>query len=467
MKILYLSADPGIDLAEHRGGAIHVRAVVRALADLGHEVMLVGNVQTQGGGRKTEEPARLLLSSAPPQAEVKETSSSFRLPPELRPAPLAPWNHTLAALTQAANHLAGRTGRLHPDLVRALHNLTFARTAEAAARELGPDFIYERSSLWGVAGLRLARRRSIPLVLEVNAPLADEQQRYRGLTFPWLARSIERTVWRGADLVVAVSEPLRGHVQAAGVAAGRVRVLHNAADTRLFCPDVDGERVRRRLNLAGRFVVGFAGTFKAWHGVDFLLEAFEDLHTLDPSTHLLLVGDGPLRPALEHHVHRAGLEEAVTFTGPVAHEDMPAYLAAMDVAVAPYPAGVCNTPLKEFSLTSACGGEGFYFSPLKLFEYMAMGRPVVVSRVGGAAPVIVEGETALQFDPGDHAGLVACLQRLRRDATLCRELGRTASALIQSSYTWRHNAARVVSWVEPLVAARQAGAVPVRREVVP
>ena len=131
------------------------------------------------------------------------------------------------------------------------------------------------------------------------------------------------------------------------------------------------------------------------------------------------------------------MEEAVTFTGPVAHDDMPAYLAAMDVAVAPYPAL-----------------DDFYFSPLKLFEYMAMGRPVVVSRVGHVAPVVVEGETALQFDPGDRAGLVACLQRLRRDATLCRDLGRKASSLIQSHYTWRHNAARVVSWVEPLVTAR-------------
>jgi glycosyltransferase involved in cell wall biosynthesis len=413
MKILYLSADPGIDPAKHRGGAIHVRALVRALTDLGHEVLLVCN------------------STAPDQQVAGAVHAA------VRPSPLAPWNHTLAGGMQAANHLAGRTGRHHPDLVRALHNLTFSRTAEAAARDLDPDVIYERSSLWGVAGLRLARRRSIPFVLEVNAPLADEQQRYRGLTFPWLARSIERTVWRGADLVVAVSEALRGHLQAAGVAAGRVRVLPNAADTRLFCPDVDGERVRRRLNLAGRFVVGFAGTFKAWHGVDFLLEAFGDLHALDSSTHLLLVGDGPLRPALEQHVRGAGLEEAVTFTGPVAHEDMPAYLAAMDVAVAPYPAL-----------------EDFYFSPLKLFEYMAMGRPVVVSRVGHVAPVVIEGETALQFDPGDRAGLVACLQRLRGDATLCRDLGRKASSLIQSNYTWRHNAARVVSWVEPLVTAR-------------
>jgi glycosyltransferase involved in cell wall biosynthesis len=175
-----------------------------------------------------------------------------------------------------------------------------------------------------------------------------------------------------------------------------VRVLPNAVDTDLFRPDVDGAQVRRRCDLDGRFVVGFAGTFKAWHGVDILLAAFRDLRQTDPSIHLLLVGDGPLRPALEETVRTTGLEEAVTFAGRVAHDAMPAYLAAMDIAVAPYPA------LDEF-----------YFSPLKIFEYMAAGRAVLASRVGQVVDLIVDGETGLLFDPGDDTGLVDRIQRLR------------------------------------------------------
>jgi len=117
--------------------------------------------------------------------------------------------------------------------------------------------------------------------------------------------------------------------------------------------------VRQRLNLEGRFVIGFVGTFKRRHGVDLLLSAFRELHSADPSTRLLLAGDGPLRSQFELEVQKAGLLQAVTFAGALAHEDVPHYLAAMDIAVTPYPAL-----------------DDFYFSPLKPFEYMAAGRAV-------------------------------------------------------------------------------------------
>src|SRR5437764_9106312 len=100
----------------------------------------------------------------------------------------------------------------------------------------------------------------------------------------------------------------------------------------------DGSLVRQRLNLEGRFVIGFVGTFKRRHGVDLLLSAFRELHSTDPSTRLLLAGDGPLRSQFELEVQKAGLLQAVTFAGALAHEDVPHYLAAMDIAVTPYPA---------------------------------------------------------------------------------------------------------------------------------
>jgi len=333
---------------------------------------------------------------------------------------------------QSGNRMVGRTPREHPDLVRILHNLTFRRAARRAAREAQPDFIYERYSLWGVAGLRLARDLGVPLVLEVNAPLVSEQQQYRGLSFPALARRAERAVYRGADLLVAVSEPLGDHLAQAGADRARIRILPNAVDTSLFRPEQSGDAVRRRFGLEGRFVLGFAGSFKRWHGVDWLLEVFAELHQTDPSMHLLLAGDGPLRSVLEERVHRARLHDAVSFSGAVAHDEMPDYLAAMDVAVAPYP-----------SLPD------FYYSPLKLFEYMASGRAIAASRVGQIAEVIADGVTGLLFEPGDRRGFLDCICRLRHDAPLRRNLGRRASAAC-SGRTWKDHAARVIGWVEAL-----------------
>ena len=120
MKILYLSSDPGIDLAGQSGGSIHIRALVRALADLGHDVAVVCT-SVSGSSRQLE-------------VDLKAA---------VHPAPLARWNRFLARKIQAANRLLGRTPRHHPDLVRLLHNRRFVRIARAVARELSPDFIYE------------------------------------------------------------------------------------------------------------------------------------------------------------------------------------------------------------------------------------------------------------------------------------------------------------------------------------
>jgi glycosyltransferase involved in cell wall biosynthesis len=411
MKILYLSMDPGIDPAGQGGGSIHIRSFVRALAEVGHQVTLVCSATAKGNSLDTNLGAAVHL------------------------VPLARWNHALARGLRHIGRLTGRATRGHADIVRALHNLRFTARARAAARELEPDFIYERYSLWGMSGLWLARELGIPLVLEVNAPLVYEQQRYRaGVTFPPVARWAERRIWQKAELVLAVSESLSSHMQRSGVDAARIHVLPNAVNPELFRTAAVGGEIRKRLNLDGHFNVGFVGTFRPWHGVELLLSAFEDLHRVDPLTHLLLVGDGPSRPGLENQIRNAGLQEAVTFAGRVAHQDVPHYLAAMDVAVAPYP------DLDEF-----------YYSPIKLFEYMAASRPVVASRVGQVAEILMDGATGLLFDPGDRAGLVRCLQRLRKDATLRTALGRNAAAVCWE-HTWNRNAARVINWVEPLVS---------------
>jgi len=410
MKVLYLSMDPGIEPAGQGGGSIHIRSFVRALSELGHQVTLVGSSAT------TE------------QSFGADLGASVRL------VPLARWNDALARGIRRTSRLFHRPIRGHADIVRALHNLRFARRAKAAAQELQPDFIYERYSLWGISGLWLARELGIPLVLEVNAPLVYERQQYRaGVTCPPLARWVERRIWQKANLAIVVSESLRTQLQNSGVNPERIQALPNGVNTELFSGSSNGKAVRERLNRNGQFTVGFVGTFRPWHGVELLLAAFEEMHRVDPGTHLLLVGDGPLRPRFEQQIREAGLEGAVTFAGKIAHQEVPQYLAAMDVAVAPYPA------LDEF-----------YYSPIKLFEYMAASRAIVASRVGQVGEILVNGETALLFEPGDKASLLHCLLRMRNDATLRQGLGKRAMAAC-SGHTWNRNADRVIHWVEPLI----------------
>ena len=410
MNCLYLCCDDRIDLAGSKGAAVHVRAMVQAFRELGHGVWVIASQ----------------VSS--PESFQAVTGAAARL------APTTLWQEVLERAIHTGNKVLGPGSRRGRHWIRRLHVAACGQALGKAATDPRPDFIYERYCLWGTAGLRLARKYSVPLVLEVNAPLVDEQERYRsGFLFPPLARRVEHQIWRGADLLIGVSETLGGYFEKAGVDAHQVRILPNAVDTNLFTTRSSAADLRRRLRLEGQFIIGFVGGFKPWHGVDFLLQVFARLRQEDASYHLLLVGDGPGRGALEEQVRGRRLTEAVTLIGSVPHEQVPSYLAVMDVATAPYP------PL-----------ENFYFSPLKLYEYMAAGRAIVAAHIGQVAQAIDDGRTGLLYPPGDSQEMERCIRRLRHDEKLRIQLGLSASASCALN-TWRQTAARVIQWVEPLV----------------
>src|SRR5260370_17089328 len=227
MKILYLCFDPGIDLSGVKGASIHVRSFVRALTELGHEVAVVGT-----------------KVSSPESFEILTGVTVLR-------APLSPRSRALLRTLKARRFLALglSSGR---DLVRAFHNTEFFRIAEECTGRLMPSFIYERYSLWGTAGQRLARNHSIPLVLEVNSPLAYEEQKYRGVSvLRSVSRWVERRTWRGADLLVAVSQAMRSHFKEAGVNQKKAEILPNPVDTTSIRREVDDAPLRCRFKPDG------------------------------------------------------------------------------------------------------------------------------------------------------------------------------------------------------------------------
>ena len=174
-------------------------------------------------------------------------------------------------------------------------------------------------------------------------------------------------------------------------------------------------------------MVGFVGTLKPWHGLPVLADAFIQLHRLNPAARLLIVGDGPEREALSSSLAAHGLTDAVHFTGAVTPEEIPGWLASMHVAVAPYPAL-----------------DNFYFSPLKLFEYLAAGLPTVASRIGQVMELLREGETGLLVTPGDATSLCSTLARLRADASLRAQLGANGRAYVERHHTWDAAVARLL-----------------------
>jgi len=169
--------------------------------------------------------------------------------------------------------------------------------------------------------------------------------------------------------------------------------------------------------------------------VEALLDAFRTLAERRPAVHLVVVGDGPQLAQLQGTARAWGLEPRVTFAGAVAHEDVPGWLSLMDIAAAPY-----------------VPHDHFYFSPLKLFEYMAMGIPVVAGRIGQIEEVLSDGVHGLLHAPGDAAELAAALERLVDDPGSRKRLGEAGRRVVFEERTWRRNAERILEIAAGLAA---------------
>jgi glycosyltransferase involved in cell wall biosynthesis len=267
--------------------------------------------------------------------------------------------------------------------------------------------------------------------MELNAPLVQQQAGYE--KFPWsgLAGGVEGEILRGANGIIALSDWLKDWAVSHGALPEKIRVLPDGVNSRLFRASVSGAAIRARYGLEGNLVVGHVGSFHHWHDIAGLLDAFGDLYRRDPSLRLLLVGDGYERRAIQKRVEERGLSPAVVFTGNVPHEQVPEYLAAMDVSVVPYKAM-----------------PSFFFSPLKLFESMAAGTPTIAAALGQIQDVITHGETGWLYPAGDNARLAEGLAHLLASPDVRLRIGQAARQLILQTHTWDAITAEVVAIAE-------------------
>jgi glycosyltransferase involved in cell wall biosynthesis len=287
-----------------------------------------------------------------------------------------------------------------------------------------PDLVYERYALWGRTATAWTARHGVRSVLEVNAPLVAEQARFRELVHVAAAEDVARDALSRADTVVCVSEAVADWARDTGARSGAVLVEPNGVD-----PQRIGVTDRPVVpSAAAPFTVGFVGTLKPWHGLEVLVEALTPLMTVDPTWQLLLVGDGPLADDLRTRLSTAGLADRAELTGAVAPADVATHLHRMDVACAPYP---------------AAGSD--YFSPLKVYEYLAAGLPVVASAVGQIPTALDHGRLGRLVRPGDTAGLTAALAAVRDDPVRRSRWRVGGPQAVAARHTWRAVVERVLA----------------------
>lgn len=303
----------------------------------------------------------------------------------------------------------------------------FARQLEnAVPNGVNPTLCYGRHALMSDAALRVAHKLGATLVLEVNN-LSEWHRAELKPPRSWIQwpviKALESRVLRSAAVCLAVSEAVGQELRSAGVDEARILVRPNGVDPDLFGTRSDSSVVRSTLGIHGGPIVGFVGTFGAWHGVANLLRAFAQLRG-HGGAKLLLVGDGPERKACEQLCVDLQLTGRVIFAGTRVHEEIPALLRACDVLVAPF-----SWPRLE----------PFIGSPTKLFEYMASGRPIVASALGQVRDVLSDGESALLVPPDDIAALANGIARLLGDPSLGERLASCAQTVVRQRFTWRRN----------------------------
>ncbi len=378
MRIAYVSADLGVPIFGRKGCSIHAQEVLRALSRRGAQVDLF---TCNGGGERPPGLGSIHLHQLP-----------------------RPPKGERAAREQAA--------------------LAANETLRCELARQGPfDLVYERYSLWSYGAMEFARERGVPGLLEVNAPLIEEQAQYRELIDRIGAERAAARVFAAASALLPVSDEVAAYLKGFPATRDKIHVVPNAINPERF-PETTSAALPAP---PGVFTVGFVGTLKAWHGLSVLVDAFALLHAREPRTRLLIVGDGPEREKIQADLAARGLAGATHFTGAVPSQEVPALLASMSVAVAPYPKL-----------------EHFYFSPLKVYEYLAAGLPVVASRIGQLEKLIIPEVTGLLVRPGDPVELAAALARLQHEPELCARLGRAGRETVLHDYTWDQVALRLL-----------------------
>jgi glycosyltransferase involved in cell wall biosynthesis len=282
--------------------------------------------------------------------------------------------------------------------------------------------LYERHAYFMFMGVLLGKWLKRPVVLEVNE-LAGFR-RVRGLIMERLARRIDAWVFAKASHVVCVSRVLGVEVQQRGANLERVHVLPNAIDPNRFRNPDSAQSLRVTLGLQGALVVGHVGLFYPWDRLDVLIEVVNGIRGRHPEIKVLLVGDGPEMEKLQQTACRLGMEDAVIFSGPVARDDVAAYIDAMDICVLP--------------------DSNVFGSPIALFEFMAMGKPCVVPDLGPMRDVIEDNVTGIMFPRENYGDLGKALLRLAEDSALRIRIGDRARQTVFERHTWAANARFIV-----------------------
>lgn len=291
-----------------------------------------------------------------------------------------------------------------------------------------PEFIYERYNLFNPAGIWAKKLFNIPLILEVNAPLYEERDKYDGISLKSLAKWTQKYTWDNADKVLPVTHVLAKIVRDYGIKPEKIEVIANGINTEEF---INSQHISPlNIDIQNRVVIGFVGFCRQWHGLNKIVELLAKAE--NKNLFFLIVGDGPVISDIKKLANSLNVEEQMHITGLVNRSEMPAWLEPIDIALQP---AVVD-----------------YASPLKMIEYLAKGKAIVAPAQENIKELLVDGENALLFEPGNIDAFIQCIQTLAQNDNLRDSLAAKAYKTISDKHlTWDKNAEKIIYMAKGLM----------------
>ncbi len=369
---------------------IHIREIVKSLRNLGHEVKVVALVSEEDmiNPQKKEAKPRLYW--------LKKMMPGFIF-----------------------------------ELAEIFYNIKGYRMILNTAKTFKPDAVYDRYISYNYSAIRASRKLGVPCILEVNSPYATQRRIWEKIYFPKLIQRYETKITNGADRVIVVSSALRDHLIKNGTDKDKIVVMPNGIDPADFNVKPEDGRLRKKYDItADEIVIGFVGVLRKWHNIETLLEVFRQLEPERRQLRLMFVGDGVERPNFINFARKLSIDKRVIFTGRVPHGEVPDYISLFDLAISPHVT--------------------YYSSPMKILEYMGMGKCVVAPDMQNIRDLIEPEKTGVLFKPENKEDIHRQMLAIIKDDKLRDEIGRQAAATVVKNFTWEKNARDVIDLFEQL-----------------
>lgn len=378
---------------------VHIAGIVNGFRSLGHNVRLVSPTKTD------------------PTKQSSETGNDVRAQ--------TTWYSSFL------HKLADSLPQPFFELMETAYNFFAVPQLWLAIKKQKVDFIYERYAFYNLSGALIASIMNIPLVVEVNE--LSGHKRIRGQYFVRMAQVIERYIFQRATVIITVSDFLKQEITKQTVSENRIVTMPNGVPKKWMDNQPTNEEIiglRERYGLGGKKVICFIGGLVYWHNFDLLLDVLHSVQKDFPDTVLLLVGEGPLNDYIQRKAESLGIKkESLLFVGSVPHHQVPLHISLADVTVIPE--------------------TNSFRSPIKMFEYMALGKPVVAPRMPAIETVIDDRKDGILFTPGDNASFRSALLELLNAPSLARSVGESAREKISLNFTWEMNAMKIINMLSP------------------